>query len=570
MTDVLRNTGALAFVPLFYLFFLKFVNREGRKWTIKIPKIFGRKFGVTLSTNLVLSILLYSVVLGCHFLTAGFVLMTVVAYITFFAGYRRKLPRPELKFAILLSGLMLLAGLAYAPFQEKVTNASNGIATSEPIPADLFPFYEPGLPAPLEEEDGGVFIFFLPLILLSLPAMWFTLRHDDRRYQLFTATILLCLLCSQEWIVNFMYTFRFLVMIYIALFILIGISIWRIRNRYKKVAVVILAGVIGFSLLSLAGMGAEAGPRITEEDWTELKQIGQQLPENSMVIAPRQVELFYWAPLLLEKELRSTYWPGGAESIEYLAGAMRIAEQKTGYTCLAVVKENFTAGKDLENLDLEIFDNLQTDRYLVLRLVENSDSAQHHSAAQGEGPGGLPVYPESTDLQMSKENIEENIFHGDIDLSPPEISAAVYTTTAGYDEVFGWYKTEMPTRGWTKVFENENPAENWGVLVYSKESRMAIIPVAESPEFRVFVLLEGPTNVLWESPSPKPEATNKILFNSNPLFAFILLPPELVQGLYGTWAYGVTKLIIAVPLSVGLIGFLIGLAPSLARRLKKS
>jgi hypothetical protein len=47
--------------------------------------------------------------------------------------------------------------------------------------------------------------------------------------------------------------------------------------------------------------------------------------------------------------------------------------------------------------------------------------------------------------------------------------------------------------------------------------------------------------------------------NLNPIFAFILLPIELSEALYGTQAYGIVKLLIAVPLTVGLFGFVLRL-----------
>lgn len=564
MADVLRNTGALAFVPLFYLFFFKFVKGEGRKWAIHTPKILGRKFGTTLDTNLVLSIILYLVILGCHLLTAGFVLMTVTAYIAFYIGYRRKLPWPELKFVILLSGLMLLAGLTYAPLQDKVVNTSNGIATSEPIPPDFFPFQG----GAFERILGGpsIIIFFIPFLFLSIPAVWFTLRQNDRRYLLFTSTVFLALLCSQDWAVNFMYSFRFMMMIYIALFILVGISVLHVRKSHKKVATLILVGAIGYSLLLLAGMGATMGPSITEEDWTELKVISQQLPENSTILAPWRMGLFYWGSLFFEKENGSTFQQGGAMNAGDLATEMVITGQMTGHTCLALVERDFIKDENLKNLGLEIFDNLQTDRYLVLKLA--GESGGTGQSGEGEEQEGLPVYPGAIDLQMSKEEIEEEIFHGGIDLSPPEISAAVYSTTTSYGEVFDWYKTQLPAEGWAEIFDNENPVERWSMLVYSRRERLSIILVAESPEGSVFGLIEGPTTTFWRDPF-RPEATSEIRFNHNPLFAFIFLPIEFVQGLYGTQGYGLLKFIVAIPLSVGLIGLLIGLAPSLAHKLKK-
>ncbi len=586
MSDVLRNTGALAFLPLFYLFFFKFVNGEGRRWTIKTPlKILGSKFGLTFSTNLMLSILFFLVILGCHFLTAGFAIMTVVAYIAFFTGYRRKIPWRELKFVVLIGVVMLVGMVASGSLQEKVLGTANGIAASEPVPPNLFPFSEAAVQTPPGGADGGppesVFMFFLPFILLSLPAMWFTLRHKDRRYQLFTATIFLALFCSQNWIVNYMYTFRFTMMMYLALFVLMGISVWYIRKHLKKVAVGILVGAVGFSLFTLVGMGATAGAWITEEDWSELRWIGQQLPENFMVMTPGMDRLFYWGPLLFEKELSSTFWPGGSGNIEQLAGELRHAEQMTDMTALAVVERDLIEGvENLENLGLKTYNNVQTTHYTVLKLAENSEGTQQRNADKKEGPAGLPEYPGSTNLGISKENIEENYFHGGIDLPPPEISAAVYGTTAGYSAVLDWYRTEMPTQGWTKTLEDEDPTQNWGMLHYLMGNDMAMIFVSGSPwghTGNIIVLVEGPASAFGEGPGEggpppgfeAPEATSEIRFNHNPLFAFILLPIELVQGLYDTAVYGILKLVVAIPLSVGLIGFLLGLAPILVHKFKK-
>jgi ABC-2 type transport system ATP-binding protein len=104
---------------------------------------------------------------------------------------------------------------------------------------------------------------------------------------------------------------------------------------------------------------------------------------------------------------------------------------------------------------------------------------------------------------------------------------------------------------------------------------------------QLIVLVEGPAEMLGLSTGPtwptgptgqtwaqlirlqEPTPTNEISFNHNPLFAFILLPIELVQGLYGTAVYGGLKFVIAIPLSVGMIGLLIGFCPILIRRYRK-
>ncbi|MEW6592950.1 MAG: hypothetical protein AB1305_04665, partial [Candidatus Hadarchaeota archaeon] len=78
----------------------------------------------------------------------------------------------------------------------------------------------------------------------------------------------------------------------------------------------------------------------------------------------------------------------------------------------------------------------------------------------------------------------------------------------------------------------------------------------------------GPQGGQQSSSGPTP--TNQISFNHNPLFAFILLPIEIVQALYGTAFYGVLKLVLAIPLSVGLVGFLVGLIDPAWHKLARS
>jgi len=579
ITDVLRNTGALAFLPLFYLFFFKFINGEGREWVVKTPlKIRGKKSALTFNINLVLSFLIFLVILGCHFLTAGFAVMTLVAYVAFFTGYRRKIPWSELKFVIALGIVVLIGMAASSTIRDKILNTSTTIATSDSVPADIFPFSEAEVPIPPGGEGGGPpgnpFGSFLPFILLAFPAMWFTLRHNDRRYLLFTATVLLALLCMQSWIVNYMYAFRLMLMMYIALYILGGISVWYIRGRSKKIATAVLVVGIGFSFFTIVGMGGMIGAWITEQTHTELKLIGQQLPENSIVTTSEE-GLFYWGSLLFEKELGTTFFPGWGGTLDRLTDTMRWL-QAPGTIVLAVVRNDLIVGGNLESLDLEFYGNVRTEHYCVLKLAENSGDTQQRSAAPGEGPGGLPEYPGAVKLPISEESIEENYLGGYFDLSPPEVSAAVYGTTASYSEVLSWYKTEMPELGWTKVFENENSASIWGVVNFSRDGEGAMIFTFGSPGGQLIVLVEGPADKLWGGPSggpqggpsQEPAATNEIRFNHNPLFAFILLPIELVQALYGTAVYGVLKLVVAIPLSVGLIGFLFGLGSILWKKFK--
>ena len=591
LADVLRNTGALVFLPLFYLFLFKFINGEGRDWAIKTLKIRGKKFCLTLNTNLVLSLLIYLVILGCHFLTAGFAVMTVVAYVVFFTGYRRKIPQREFKFVAVLSILMLIGTAASGTIRDKIINTSNSIATSEPIPMDMFPFSAVSLappgPAGVDPAIGmaSFMMFVMPFILIALPAIWFSLRHRDRRYLLLTATIPLILLCSQNWIVNYMYTTRFLLMMYTALFILSGITIWRRWQSSKKAAAVVLAVEFGFfSLFPFVAFGATAGntggfgPQITLEDWTELRSIGERLPENSIVTTPAEMGLFYWGPLLFDKESGSTFLLQGGGTLGGITEGME-GVQEPGMISLAVVWNDLVAGQNLQSLGLELYDNVRTENYCVLKLAENSaenSDGMQRDAEQGEGLGGLPEYPGAVNLQWSKENIQENYFQGGVNLSDNNVLAAIYSATDNYTNVLNWYKEQMSGLGWTNIHGEENQAGHWAHYVYTKGSDMAIINTSMRAEGSTIVLAKGSASALGGGPSgpssgpfQEPAATNEIRFNHNPLFAFILLPIELVQGLYGTAVYGILKLVVAIPLSVGIMGFLIGLCPILANRYRK-
>ncbi|MEW5995721.1 MAG: hypothetical protein AB1744_15180, partial [Candidatus Zixiibacteriota bacterium] len=376
ISDALRNAGALAFLPSFYLFFLKFVNGEGPERNLKALIIWKRKINLSLNLNLLLSFIIYLLIIGSHFLTAGFAIMTVVAYIAFFTGYRRKLPWKELKFMTALGIAVLLGMAASSTVRGKIFSVSNDLAKSDPVPANLFPFSESSVPVPPGAEGGmpptSLFTLMLPLILLALPAMFFSLHHKDRRYLLFTATIPLVILCMQTWIVNYMYGFRFFIMVYIALYVLSGVSIWFLRPRSKKVATAILVAGIAFSLISVVGMAGATSSWISMETWEQLRWIGQRLPENS-IITTSEGGLFYWGTLVFGKEMGSTFLPGWTSSLGNLAEQMRQFQNQDNIV-LAVVNKNLTVGQNLENLGLGFYDNLQTENYIVLKLAENSDN----------------------------------------------------------------------------------------------------------------------------------------------------------------------------------------------------
>lgn len=453
----LKNMAALVMAPLFYIFFIKFVKGEGRKWRIKNIKIGRRKFSLVLSAPLLISVGLYLLVLATHDFTAGFVLMSIVAYIALYMGYCRKVPWQEIKFLVLL-GVLISFALLSSTLRHHIIGTANTIAESDPVPEGVFPFTAQISEFPL--------LAFLPIIALTLPAAWFILRQRDRRLQLFVAMLLMTLLGTQPWIINSNYVFRFGFMIFLSLLPLLGISIWVLRKPHPKVSAGILVVGIIFATAMFVTMAtgiARVGPSfaISDEQLNALSGIRERLPENVVICASsREIVPDEWGLLLLDRKV--VYLVGGEEpplTIQNIAERLANYQQQENKTCLALVPAELV--ENVENLaEFGIRDTGLGNAYIRVLELENSYLL---NAGGKEGVKGL--------------------------------SGSLWVTSQ----------------------DNQH---------------------------------------YWEA---GPQPTNEIRFNSNPLFAFILLPIELVQGLYGTAVYGIVKLLVAIPLTIGLIGFLIGL-----------
>lgn len=74
---------------------------------------------------------------------------------------------------------------------------------------------------------------------------------------------------------------------------------------------------------------------------------------------------------------------------------------------------------------------------------------------------GLPVYPEATVFEVPE--LWSELF---VTFESHGISASVYTTEAGSDEVLDWYRSEMSERGWTKILDNI--FDNFHILSFQK------------------------------------------------------------------------------------------------------
>jgi hypothetical protein len=565
VVGAIKNMAAMALAPLFYLFFLKFVRGEGRKWTIKTLKIGKRKLALTLSTSLVISALLFLFLMTTHFLTAGFVFMSVVAYVAFYTGYRRKIPWREFKFFVLV-GVLISFALLSITVRNHIVGFANTFAESYPVPGGLFPF----------TTQTGEFpmIVFIPLIALTLPAMWFILRQRDRRGQLLVAALLTALLCSQPWIITPNFCFRFGFMIFLSIPALLGISILVAKRFHPKAASGILVVLIIFAFVMFGGMTtglAQVGPSgaISEEQWNALIGLDEQLPENCIIyttsweLAPEES---HWRMLLLgDRELEPLKGPWEPPmTIEEIAERLADRQQERHTTCLALTPVELV--ENVENLAefglkdsgigndyscvLGLDDSLVVlidfgyqlpDYYVILSMLPES-------MEQGWIYASLGYYREIHFVEnMPIENLADEIRRRENEMGQPFLclTPVEYYENRNLDELD------------LELFASN---ETYGALE-AKEIGFGYGALSE------FSKAQPQDNQPWYD-EERPQPTNEIKFNSNPLFAFILLPIELVQGLYGTWAYGILKLLVAIPLSIGIIGFLLGLGPAFVRKCK--
>ncbi len=469
MAGAIKNTAAMSFAPIFYLFYFKFANNEGRKWRIRFPvKIRGERIAPSINSNLFISILVYFIILATHELTAGFVFMSVVAHVFFHAAYQRNIPWHEFKFVGALAVLMSLAFVS-SSLRTHIIGTANSFAASYPIPSDLFPFTSFGSEFPIA--------IFFPLVILTLPAAWSILKNRNKHGQLLIAGMLTAMICSQTWILTPAYSFRFAVMMLLFIPVLFGISILTLRKSHPKTCSCLVAFGVIFSVAMLVGTTTfNIGPK---------EDVLQQLERY------RQSE--------------------------------------------------------------------QAEQVMEIIVVENLSP-------------DIPQYPGSIDLQMSEENIQEE--YSWIDLSLPGISVAAYNTSDDISMVLSWYDNELRSRGWVILDRRENVEFSWGTMYATFDENSANINVSPgNPAGHNILVISGPRTSMdndqgnhrsWGFDVPTP--TNAISFNHNPLFAFILLPIELVQGLYGTWFYGVAKLIVAIPLTIGMIGLLFRVTPTYCRK----
>lgn len=567
VVGAIKNMAAMALAPLFYLFFLKFINGEGRKWTIKTLKIGKRKLGLTLSTSLVISAVLFLVLMATHDLTAGFVFMSVVAYVAFYTGYRRKIPWREFKFFVLL-GILISFALLSSTLRNHIVNNANTFAESYSIPGGLFPF----------TTQTGEFpmLAFIPFIALILPAAWFILRQSDRRGQLLVAALLTALLCSQPWIINPNFCFRFGFMIFLSVPALLGISIWVARRFHPKAASGILVAVIVFAFVMFVGMTtglAQVGPSgaIIEEQWNALVGLDEQLPENCIVyttsweLAPEES---HWRMLLLgDRELEPLKAPWEPPvTIEEIAERLADRQRERHITCLALAPVELV--DNVENLaEFGLKDTGMGNDYSCVLELDDPLVALIDFGYQ------LPDY--YIVLSMLPEYMMWEWIHASLGYYREVHSIETIPIENLVDEI----RRRENERGqpclcftFVEYYENRN-LDELGLELFTSNGTYGALKAKEISPFGYmgseFSKSQPQDNQPWHD-EERPQPTNEIKFNSNPLFAFVLLPVELVQGLYGTWAYGILKLLIAIPLSIGIIGFLIGLGKDIWRRLTKS
>jgi hypothetical protein len=102
-------------------------------------------------------------------------------------------------------------------------------------------------------------------------------------------------------------------------------------------------------------------------------------------------------------------------------------------------------------------------------------------------PGGLTEYPDATECETtegvgSSETFMEGVIgQGEEIPTSMDMDIQTYTTTDSVTEVLGYYRTEMASDGWTKVYDNTldysymGTSMTVGVLYYEKADRAAAV-----------------------------------------------------------------------------------------------
>ena len=528
---ILKNMAAMALMPLFYLFFIKFIRGEGKIVDFKVLR---------LNQNFILSIVLFGLLTVSHFLTTGFIFITIVAHVMFQLGYHRILPFRELKFLGVLV-LLILAGMTSAPLREKIVGVTNAIAESQPMPDSLFPFTLTAVGIP-----GTA---FLPFILVGFIAFFLVLKHRDRSVYLLAVALLAGMVCAQPWVIDPLYSFRFGVLTMVAIVPLVAFGA-TIAKRHNKLSIGLIGTLAAFAIGMFIGVGLIAGAvgpgALSVEKWVFSAGLRKQLPENCILVAGHSEYFFdfeYWDDLILGQDVEHLCSEGEAPlPLEEVTKRLIDRQYDFQQKCLLLIPIEVVENENLEKFGLENT-GVQNSKTVVLEL---GNSIASLTDLGDEIPIDSTVIVALPELE-NEEWAYQSLRNREVDLRSP----------IAWENLPDELEMRENDRGKLCLYLTEAwRAENLEV------NKLGIETVATNELYIVFRLENTPywENAEWENLPIQPtheessQLTAEVKVNPNPLFAFILLPIELSQVLYGTWAYGLVKLLVAVPLTVGLFG----------------
>ncbi len=534
---ILKNMAAMALMPLFYLFFIKFIRGEGKTLDFKVLR---------LNQNFILSIVLFGLLAASHFLTTGFVFITVVAHVMFQLGYHRTLPLRELKFLGILV-LLILAGMTSASLREKVIGTTNAFAESQPVPDSLFPFTLTGVGVP-----GTA---FLPFILVGFIGFFLVLARRDRSVYPLAVALLAGMVCAQPWVIDPEYSFRFGVLTMTVIVPLVAFGATIIAGRHRKLSMGLVGTLAAFAIGMFIGLGLIAGAVgpgfLSVEKWEFSAGLREQLPKNCVLVAGHSEYFFdfeYWDDLILGRNVEHLCSEDEAP-LPLEEAAKRLIDKQYDFQqrCLLLIPIEVVENENLDKFGLENT-GIQNSKTAVLELKSSIAALTDLGDEIPIDSAVLVALPELENEEWAYQSLRNR----EVELGSP----------IPWENLSDELEMRENERGklclyLTEAWRAENlDADNLGIEAVAANELYVVFRLENT---QYWESAEWENLPIWPTHEEPRRLTAEVRVNPNPLFAFILLPIELSQVLYGTPAYGVVKLLVAVPLTVGLIGLLLRL-----------
>jgi|GEM_PF-3684984 len=359
---ILKNMPAMVLALLFYLFFIKLARGEGRTLDFRI-----RKLRAVLNENFLISLFLFGMMALTHFLTAGFIFITVVAHLAFQLGYFRRLPRHELAFTGIL--VMVISAGLLLPIGTRVLSTTNSFAEGAlPIPTEPFPFR-------LSSSPEAPAYHFLPLIMLSIAAFYFMIKERKYPSCVLGVSLLTGLLCVQPWMIDPLYGFRFGFLTLLSIIPMIALGASLTRKRHPKVSGSFFWVFALFCVGMFVGMGLTAGPlgpgALTVEQWEYSAGLREQLPDNCILTTgyPEYIlEYEYWDKLIFDRDVKPLCDVEEAPlSLEETSTRLMDRQYEFQQPCLLLIPHQAIEDENLRRLGLKNT-GIQNQKTAVLEL----------------------------------------------------------------------------------------------------------------------------------------------------------------------------------------------------------